>query len=34
MFKKKQEDKDGQNVSLSPGAAAQGKGAKPFLKRN
>ena len=34
MFKKKQEDKDGQNVSLSPGAAAQGKGVKPFLKRN
>ena len=35
MFKKKQqEDKDGQNVALSPGAAASNKGAKAFLKRN
>ena len=35
MFKKKQqEDKDGQNVALSPGAAAPNKGAKAFLKRN
>ena len=34
MFKKKQEDKAGQNAALSPGAAAQGKGVKPFLKRN
>ena len=35
MFKKKQqEDKAGQNVALSPGAAASNKGAKAFLKRN
>lgn len=33
MFKKKQEDKDGQNAALSPGTTAQ-KGAGPFLKRN
>ena len=33
MFKKKQEDKDGQNAALSPGGAAR-KGAGPFLKRN
>ena len=33
MFKKKQEDKDGQNAACSPGGAAR-KGAGPFLKRN
>ena len=33
MFKKKQEDKDGQNAAFSPGGAAR-KGAGPFLKRN